>query len=268
MKKFFNELNLAILFLKKNIKEFFIEKGNFILYFFTIFFYQLLFIIFIYVIFRYVPDIRGWSFYEILFIFGFFNIVSGIFYLIFAWTLWFPEKYILSGKFDILLLLPMNSLLCVIFEELGRSVSEIITVFLGIIYVIFASFHLKFNFSFITFIYFLINIFSAVLVLGGIFIIFTSFSIRFKTRTPFITPFIYLMELAQYPIDIFNKALRIILTFILPIAFAGFFPAASIIRPCEYKNFTYITLLVGILIFYLGTFFWNLNIKKYESIGN
>jgi ABC-2 type transport system permease protein len=268
MKAIFNELNLGMLFLKKNMKEFLIDKGNFILYFFTILFYQLLFIIFIYVIFKHVPDIRGWSFYEILFIFGFFNIVSGIFYLVFAWTLWFPEKYILSGKFDILLLLPINSLLCVIYEELGRSISEIITIFLGILYIIFAYFHLKLNFSFLTLIYFLINIFSAVLVLGGIFIIFTSFSMRLKTRNPFITPFIYFMELAQYPIDIFNKTLRIILTFILPIAFAGFFPAASIIRPDKYKNFVCITFLLGVLIFYFGTLLWNLNIKKYESIGD
>ncbi|MEM2174881.1 MAG: ABC-2 family transporter protein, partial [Candidatus Micrarchaeia archaeon] len=189
-------LRLGTTFLKKNLKEFFIDRGNFIIYFFTIFFYQALFIIFIYMIFRYVPSIKGWNLFEILFIFGFFNIVTGIFYLIFAWTLWFSKKYLLTGKFDILLVLPINSFLGVLLEELGRSVSEIITIFLGIVYVIFAILNLNADFNLISLFYFLLNIFSATLILGGIFTIFTSFSFWFKGKTPIVTPLIYLMEFA------------------------------------------------------------------------
>lgn len=268
MRFLFYILRLGFEFLIKNIKEFFIDKENFILYFFTILFYQFLFIVFIYAIFRYVPNIRGWSFFEILFIFGFFNIVSGIFYLIFAWTLWFPTKYLLTGKFDVLLLLPINSFLGVLLEELGRSVSEIITVFLGIIYVIFAVLNLDINFTLTSLFYFLMNILSGVLILGGIFTIFTSLSFFFKSKTPVVTPLIYFMEFAQYPINIFNKGLRIFLTYIFPIAFAGFFPAASIIRPCEYKIFQYLTFLVSIFVFFISIILWNLSIKKYESAGN
>lgn len=268
MRIFIFILNLGIAFLKKNLKEFFIDRGNFIIYFFTILFYQALFIIFMSVIFQYVPNIKGWNFFEILFIFGFFNIVSGIFYLIFAWTLWFPTKYLLTGKLDVLLVLPINSFLGILLEELGRSVSEIITIFLGILYVTLSILKLNINLNLINLFYFLLNVLSGVLILGGIFTIFTSFSFFFKSRTPMVTPLIYFMELAQYPIDIFNKWLRVFLIYILPIAFAGFFPAVSIIRPYEYKNFQFLTFFVSVFVFFISLILWHLSIRKYESAGN
>ena len=83
---------------------------------------------FVLVLFTRVPSLKGWSFLEILFIYGFSLIPMGLFNIVSLNLYEFGDSYIVEGKFDRVLLRPVHSLFQVLFENFRiESVQEIIT---------------------------------------------------------------------------------------------------------------------------------------------
>lgn len=121
-------LRLYFDYLGQELQQAMANRGDFWTGFLAIVFYQALGLIFVSVIFLNVPQIRGWRFEEVLFILGFFHTTTGLFYMHFAWTLWFPERYIVERQLDTLLTRPVNPYFQVIVEGLGSSVQEILFV--------------------------------------------------------------------------------------------------------------------------------------------
>lgn len=78
-------------YLAQQLKASMADRGDFLVGFLTLLLYQGLTVAFIGVIFLNVPEIRGRRFAEVLFILGFFHVTTGLFYLHFAWTLWFAD---------------------------------------------------------------------------------------------------------------------------------------------------------------------------------
>lgn len=260
-------IGLTVEFVKYNLKEFMAERGNFWIYFVTIFLYQALYIIFISVVFTQAPTIKGWGFYEVLFIYGFFNTASGFFYLIFSWTLWFSESYIIDRRLDVILTFPIDPYFCILLQELGTSIMEVISIVLGVIIVIFSAVHLGVQVSLFHILQFLTAVLGAVLILGGLFSFVTAIAFWVKSRAPLVTPLMHVIQFAQYPISIYAKWLRVILTFVIPVGFVGFYPAASILGRYEWYFYP-LTLLLGMLVFCGGYVVWNVGLGRYESAGS
>ncbi len=118
-------------YLTQQLKASMADRGDFLLGFFTLLLYQGLTVAFMGVIFLNVPEIRGWRFAEVLFMLGFFHVTTGLFYMHFAWTLWFAERYILERQLDVLLSRPLNPYFQVLAEGLGSGVQEVFSILLG-----------------------------------------------------------------------------------------------------------------------------------------
>src|ERR1700729_3044033 len=71
---------------------------------------------FVIVLFKKVPQIGGWRFEEVLFLYGFSLIPYGFFNIISLNLYEFGNSYIIEGKFDRVLLRPVSSLFQVLFE--------------------------------------------------------------------------------------------------------------------------------------------------------
>lgn len=110
-------IKLYVKFLKQYIKTLMEYRIDFILGLIGFVLVQLAGIVFIKLIFNVIPTLDGWSFYEILFIYGFAQIPRGIDH-IFTDYLWiFSWKTIVKGEFDKYLLRPINPLFQVISES-------------------------------------------------------------------------------------------------------------------------------------------------------
>lgn len=260
-------VGIAAEFVKCNLKEFMADRGNFWTYLVTLFLYQALYIIFLSVIFAQVPTIKGWSFYQLLFVYGFFNIVSGLFYLVFSWTLWFSQSYIIDRQLDIVLTFPLNPYFFVLLQELGHSIMEIISVVLGTAIVIMAAVHLGITLSVWLIAQFLAAVLGGVLILGGLFSLLISVSFWVKGQASLVTPFMDILQFAQYPIDVYPRWLRVLLTFVIPIGFVGFYPVSAILGKSG-RYLSFLTLLIGIVLFGGGYIFWNIGLRRYESAGS
>ena len=101
-------------FFQQYVKVLIEYRASFILGLIGFFFGQLTGIIFIQLIFNSIPSLDGWSFYEIIFIYGMAQIPRGIDH-VFTDYLWiFSWKTIVEGEFDRYLLRPINPLFQVI----------------------------------------------------------------------------------------------------------------------------------------------------------
>src|SRR2546427_752100 len=83
---------------------------------------------FLLVLFTKIPRLEDWSFYEVLFLYGFSLIPLGLFNVI-SWNLYeFGDLYIIQGRFDRILLRPVDSLFPVLFEKFRiESLQEAVT---------------------------------------------------------------------------------------------------------------------------------------------
>src|SRR5271155_2836036 len=83
---------------------------------------------FVIVLFQKIPQLAGWHFPEVLFLYGFSLIPYGLFNVISLNLYNFGNNYIIEGKFDRVLLRPVSSLFQVLFETFRiESLHEIAT---------------------------------------------------------------------------------------------------------------------------------------------
>ena len=75
-----------------------------------------------------------------------------------------------------------------------------------------------------------------------------------------------LHKLAEYPIEIYNKFIRILITFILPFALTAYYPTLDYLGLSE-SNLIYIILFVVIFVWIIAIKVWNWALKKYRSTG-
>ena len=111
-------LKLYNKFLKQYIKTLMEYRADFLLGLIGFILVQGVGIVFIGLVFNSIPTLKGWSFYEILFIYGFAQIPRGIDH-VFTDQLWiFSWKTIVQGEFDRYLVRPLNPLFQVICSKL------------------------------------------------------------------------------------------------------------------------------------------------------
>src|ERR1700678_306058 len=103
-------------------------RGDFFISLATSFAATIFALSFVVVLFQKVPQLAGWRFEEVLFLYGFSLIPYGIFNIISLNLYEFGSTYIIEGKFDRVLLRPVSSLFQVMFETFRiESFQEVAT---------------------------------------------------------------------------------------------------------------------------------------------
>lgn len=77
-----------------------------------------------------------------------------------------------------------------------------------------------------------------------------------------------LKDYAKYPVTIFNPVFKFIFTFLLPIAFIAYYPSLVILRPDNVPLLSFLAPVLGILFFYLSYKFWMLGASKSNGTGS
>ena len=91
----------------------------------------------VFLLFQRAPEVAGWTFPEILFLYGFGLIPLSLFNLLSVNLYYFGEVYIIEGKFDRVLLRPVNSLFQVMSEQFNlQSIADTV---IGLAIVLYSS---------------------------------------------------------------------------------------------------------------------------------
>jgi ABC-2 type transport system permease protein len=229
------------------------------------FMFQAMNLLFILVVFQHTPLLDGWTRNEIILVYGYFMVPYGIFTTFF--NLWgFTEKYIVKGEMDRILTRPAYNLTQLLLENMDpASLFGSVT---GFIIMVYAWVQLDFSIMWYDPFVFIVLVIGSTLIYGGIYTALTSISFYSDAPTG-IMPLMYnINSYGRYPVTIYNKIIKILLTWILPFAFVGFYPAGYFIARDDLGKMALLTPIVGITFMAIGLILWNIGVRRYRGAGS
>ena len=259
-------LKLYNKFLKQYIKTLMEYRADFLLGLIGFILVQGVGIVFIGLVFNSIPTLKGWSFYEILFIYGFAQIPRGIDH-VFTDQLWiFSWKTIVQGEFDRYLVRPLNPLFQVIVERFQPDgFGEIIV---GTMILVTSWSKLGLEITIGRMIALIFVILCASVIYTAIKLAVTSIAFWVKFAQSYLYMAYQLSTFVKYPITIYPVWIRGVLTFIIPFAFTGYFPAAYILGKGSFLLGVVLTFVVSFISILIAYRIWLIGIKRYESSGS
>lgn len=259
-------MKLYLKFLQQYIKTLIEYRADFILGLVGFVLVQFVGVIFIQLIFSSIPTLQGWSFYEILFIYGFAQIPRGIDH-VFTDYLWiFSSRTIVHGEFDKYLLRPLNPLFQIIAERFQPDgFGEII---IGTILLITSWVNLGIEVTIGKLFILIIVILFATLIYTSIKLAVTSLAFWVKFAQSYMFMAYQLSNFVKYPITIYPTSIKFIITFLIPFAFTGYYPGSYFLGRENFFNGILLTCIVGIIGFIIAYRIWVIGISKYESTGS
>jgi len=221
---------------------------------------------FVVILFEKAPQLKGWRFEEVLFLYGFSMIPYGLFNVLSLNLYDFGNNYIMEGKFDRVLLRPISSLFQVLFEVFRiESLQEIVT---GSLIVWYASRHLQIHWSALDVTMMVIWALSGGVIYVSVFLFLSTFSFWFEDRIGIHPPFWNLIAFGRYPLSIYSGFIQFLLSWIIPFGFASFYPTAWMLRRSEFARYTPLAPLVAAACLTIAILAWNFGSRRYTSTGS
>lgn len=222
-------------------------------------------LIFIFVVFRHTDNLGGWSEAEVLFVYGYFMVPYGIFSCFI--NLWgFSERYIVKGEMDRILTRPAHNLFQILLENVDPP--SLVGSFIGLIIMISSGAEMGLVLEWWHIPALIILALSSVLIYAGIYTTLTSLSFYSDAPTG-ILPLMYNIQgYGRYPVTIYNRAIQVLLTWIIPFAFVGIYPAALFLDRAEMHRMALLTPVMGLVFATIGLTLWNFGVKRYRGAGS
>jgi ABC-2 type transport system permease protein len=221
---------------------------------------------FVVVLFKKVPQIGGWRFEEVLFLYGFSLIPYGFFNIISLNLYEFGNNYIIEGKFDRVLLRPVSSLFQVLFETFRiESVQEIAT---GTFCMVYASYHLGIPWTPLRFLLLLFFGVCASVIYVSVFLMLTTVSFWFEDRIGVHPPVWNMMAFGRYPLTIYSPVVQFFLCWIVPFGLASFYPSVRMLGRTVSPAYAPLVPVVAAVFLTVAISLWNLGTRHYSSTGS
>ncbi|MFZ5476442.1 MAG: ABC transporter permease [Myxococcota bacterium] len=222
-------------------------------------------VVFLHALFANVPSLGGWGRAEILFCWGFAETAVGLFHVAFAGLAALNVRYVLGGELDRLLLRPGDAYAQLLLENLG--VTDVSVVALGLAILAWAAPGLPplpaWQWALLP-----VYLVSATAVLGGLLTVFASVVFHLPHRGSAVGLVMQLSIFNRYPVDLFAPPLRVLLTWAVPLSFAGFYGAAFFLGRPEWRPLAYAQPVVAILAMAGGYAAWRVGLRRYTSAGS
>jgi ABC-2 type transport system permease protein len=221
---------------------------------------------FVLILFSRIPQLRGWKFEEVLFIYGFSLIPMGLFNVVSLNLYDFGEIYIVEGKFDRVLLRPIHSLFQILFESFRlESIQEIVA---GLAAVVYCIGKLHISLSPVNLLLFPVLVFCGAVIYICIFVIISSVNFWFEDRIGLAPPVFNMIAFGRYPITIYNPVIQFLLSWIIPFAFASFYPTVRYLGRMEFRTEFYLVPVVAAALVAIALFVWERGVLQYKSTGS
>jgi ABC-2 type transport system permease protein len=244
------------------------SKVDFLMGLFGFFFTQISGILFLYLVFEQIPDLQGWSLEQLVFIYGFAQIPRGIDHL-FTDNLWLVAwRLVINGDFDRYLLRPMNIYFQIIAEKLQPdALGELLV---GTILVVYSAINGVIVLDAVHILLFVVSIFAGALIYTSIKLLFASLAFWIKRSGPFLQLAYDMAEFAKYPTEIYAKALRFVITWVVPFAFVAYLPAGYFLGAGigNHMGIIGIECAIAAIIWLIAYAVFRRGINIYESAGN
>lgn len=257
-------IKIYFAFLKQMIKSSLQYKADYAIGICSTFIMEISKFLFIWVVFRNINYVQGWSFYEIAFVFGVFTLSKAVFEFLFH-NVWDLEFFVRVGTFDVMLIKPVNTLFyfCTFKINIG-AIGELIV---GFAIIMKSLFEIKQSVGILDISVLLLFVVSGAFIIFAILMIPSTICFRFIASREFVRSVQEIGSFAQFPLNFYNKFIRIFLTVVMPYSFASFYPAEYFLRK-GIHNISLLTPVVAVVVWILMLKIWNYSIKNYSSTGS
>jgi ABC-2 type transport system permease protein len=215
-------------------------------------------------------SLKSWTLWELVFLYGLWILAHSLYALFFSHTSEL-ENYLIEGTFDQFLLRPASPLIQLLGREFQHT--EIADAFIGLTCVSLAYTQLDLQWDGWKWVFFLVAVISGAAIEFAIdsLVACTGFWTGRSRGTSFIVNQFYGL-VQQYPIDIFGRAFRVIVTGLIPVAFMNYYPALFLLGKVNYASpgwwLSYMSPLVALLLVGILSVVWRLGLNRYSSSGS
>jgi ABC-2 type transport system permease protein len=227
---------------------------------------QLLGLVFLWVVYSRIPDINGWGFWEVAFMYAMIYMTEGFGSLFFEGT-WRLGRLVNMGELDVYLLRPVSPVLQVLTTGVGMNGVGNITV--GGIIVVQSLARMDLHWTAEKWLLAILMLVCAIAI--RVSINFASNTTAFWVKNAgnaFPIMIHNLSEFAKYPISIYSTGIRLLVAAGIPFALISFVPAYVLF---DKPHAGWLWLLPPLAAVYCAACaygLFRLGLKKYESVGN
>lgn len=228
---------------------------------------QVVLLLLVLVVFGHVPDLRGWTRAELLFIYGYFLIPWSLMMAL-SGRLWdFGEQYVVRGEMDRLLTRPVPSLFQVLLEgiqleSLGGLVTGTVLMAVfgraaGVVWHWWDGPLL------------LVGIIGSLLVYLGVYVSVNTIAFFTDSKHQLeAMVFNINSNYGRYPVDWYNQPLQFLLRWLLPFAFVGVYPSAYFLRRGDWLFWALLTPVMGVACLTVALLLWRAGVRRYHGAGS
>ncbi|SHM53524.1 ABC-2 type transport system permease protein [Anaerosporobacter mobilis DSM 15930] len=242
------------------------SKVDFIIGLLGFFLSQMFGIVFLSLVFKQIPSLNGWTFEQLVFIYGFAQIPRGIDHFLTDNIWMLAMRYVIRGEFDRFLLRPINpffQLICDKFQ--ADAVGELIV---GFALVVFSVVNHTVTVTPVNVLLFMISVFAGALIYTSIKLFFASLAFWIKDSIAILQLAYETADFAKYPLSIYPKGIRFILTYLIPFAFVAFFPASYFLTGENVIMTIGAEVLIAGIVWIIAYAVFRKGLTVYESAGN
>lgn len=217
-------------------------------------------------LFQHVRHVGDWTGPEVLFCWGFAECVVGLFFFAFGGLYQLNQRYILGGELDRVLLRPVDPLAQVLLDNL--SLEDLPIVALGLVVMAGAVVWGLPPVPWWKWALLPVFLVAGTGVLGGLLTALGSLGFHLHHRGTAVGLVFQLSTFTRYPLDLFARPLRWLLTFVLPLGFAGFYPAVFFLDHPEWHVYAGVQPALGAACLAFGYGAWRFGLSRYTSSGS
>ena len=224
-------------------------------------------LVFISALFSQIPEVEGWTVWEIALLYALALIPKGITEL-FCDGPWALRPLVNSGEFDRLLVRPIPAAL----QTATRiaSIHGLGQTGLGIVVFTMASNRIDLDWSLGKALFLIMILISGTVMIGAINYLVNLVAFWEPSADSAIpTLFSVMIDFAKFPLDIYNVLIRGLITVVIPYAFITYFPALVLLdKDSSVRWLGYLTPLITAVVVAVTAAIWRLGINRYQGVGH
>jgi ABC-2 type transport system permease protein len=215
------------------------------------------------VVFNNVPSLAGWSFEELMFIYGFMLLATTVVQVIFD-NVWQLRWKVQDGSFIKYYFRPLNMMFYYMSEVV--DLKGFTQIALGVALVAWSSAKIGVVWTLGRIVGSLCMMLSAGLVMTGLMIAASSTAFWIVNSFSVLMLVSRMRDYARYPLSIFNGVFRMVFSVVVPIGFVAFYPVQWILHSRD-AGITFLTPVAGVACFALGYLVWHKGTRRWSGTG-
>jgi len=258
-------LSLLALFARNSLQVALEYRANFVVALLQSSFWLVWGVVGTLVFFRFTGTIGGWTLPQVLLVVGLFRVFEGVIDGVMRPNITRIVEYIQKGTLDFVLLKPVDSQFMASLRQINLLTLPDFLVGAGlIVYGLWLQRHMPSALELLAFAALLV---CGVVIAYSLWMLLTTTAfwlVRVENIAELLTA---AYETARFPVSAFSGAIRITLTFIIPIAFLTTFPAAALLGTLDLRYLALAPLMAAALLL-ASRAYWRLALRSYTSASS